>query len=52
VNTEAGALQIEIFPRQDGKEWSISLDDFEGALKYARVRLQPKRHLETGTELS
>jgi hypothetical protein len=44
VNGEAGYLQVHMYPRPDGREWTVSLVDLESALAYARSRLQPEDH--------
>lgn len=41
VNSEAGSLELQVYSRRDGREWIISLIDFEAAMAYVRTRLPP-----------
>ena len=39
VHQEAGALTLELYPRQDGKPWEFSFDEALTALQRAQQRL-------------
>lgn len=39
LNQEGTELQLEFYPRPDGKPWNISLQAVEEALKAAKERL-------------
>ena len=39
LNTESGELMLEVYPRQDGEPWRLSLDALMEALSNAKKRL-------------
>jgi hypothetical protein len=39
VNTENGVPEMVIYPRRDGKEWIVPLEEVEAALRWVRQRL-------------
>jgi len=40
VNQEQSALHVEIYPRQNGQPWLLTVEDVTEALNQARVRLR------------
>jgi hypothetical protein len=43
INQEEGALQVEIYPRQDGEPWRLSYSALTDAMNLAKERLEGTR---------
>jgi phage pi2 protein 07 len=39
LNTERGAVTIELYPRADGQAWSFDAEQFQSALAQAKAKL-------------
>ena len=46
INQEGSALELEVYPRQDGQPWRISYNAVLSALQDARERLSGKKNQE------